>query len=371
MGFAERMSWWQWIALSLALGALLGYLNSGPANPSVEHSSVSPMIFETGLIQNPYIDPANPSHRRQWISGIVVHPVEDPRMGDKTLKFPLVTFTFFLQPTPKNPSGSTERAAMLAPYPYEPQPRRGPSGQRLEYPAANLYYGRSGDTLQSLAARFYHKATLQGVKAIINANSVLREAKNASELKIVAGRLYWIPWNPADGHTISDFLLAANKLVLREQGGAAMPVSFRYTWWESQKYGYEIWMIGSFLLVGVIWPALLRVMVKGGLGRTTEEEYLSRFRGAPEPAAVAAPAAAVMHDDMQRLRELEQNLEASLKASAPAVAAAASPQPAAPAVKKLGGEPAPAPAAPRTPEEKKSYEGEFYPVVKPGGKKEE
>ncbi len=372
MGFVERMSWWQWIALSLVLGALLGYLNSGPANPSVEHSSVTPMIFETGLLERPYVDPANPSHRRQRISGIVVHPVEDLPIGGKTLKFQLVTFTFFLDPSSKNPSGSTERAAMLAPYPYEPQPRHGPGPQRYEYPAAGMYVGRRGDTVESLATRFYHKATPQGIKAIITANSNLRDAKNARQMRIFIGRLYWIPWNPADGHTISDFLLAAGKMLVHERGAAAMPISFRYTWWETPKYVYEIWMIGSFLLVGVIWPALLSVMVKGGLGRSDDdEEYLSRFKGAPEPAAAPAPAAAVTHDDMQRLRELEQNLEASLKASAPAVAEAVPPQPAAPAVKMLSGEAAPAPAVPQTPEERKSYQGEFYPVAKPGGPKKE
>ena len=50
MGFVERMKWWQWAALSLLLGALLAYLNSGGADTSVSHSSVSPVVFETGLI---------------------------------------------------------------------------------------------------------------------------------------------------------------------------------------------------------------------------------------------------------------------------------------------------------------------------------
>ena len=40
-------------------------------------------------------------------------------------------------------------------------------------------------------------------------------------------------------------------------------------------------------------------------------------------------------------------------------------------MKKLSGEAVPVPAAPQTPEERKSYEGEFYPVVKPGGTKKE
>ena len=32
MGFVEHMKWWQWVLLSLGLGALLGFLNSGGAN---------------------------------------------------------------------------------------------------------------------------------------------------------------------------------------------------------------------------------------------------------------------------------------------------------------------------------------------------
>jgi hypothetical protein len=373
MGFVERMKWWQWIALSLVLGALLGYLNSGGANAPVEHSSMSPMIFETGLMGQPYANPAHPDQRRPQISGIVVHPPQDIRVGDKTMQVQLVTFTVFNIPSAAHPSGTTQREAMLAPYPYEPQPRNGPTANRPEYPGASLYYGQKGDTLNSLAARFYHKATLQGAKAIIESNPTLRGAKNASELKIVVDRPYWIPWNPADGRTMSDFLHAANNMILRERGPAAIPISFRYTWWESPKYVYQIWMIGSLLIVGVAWPALLGLMVQGGFGSMTAEEYdLSRFKGGAEPSAVPA-AAKVTQDDMQRLRDLEENLEASLRASKSTGGPAAQPQqPAAPAVKTLSGAAEPAAKPPMTPEEKKSYEGgEFYPVARPGKDKKD
>ncbi len=132
-------------------------------------------------------------------------------------------------------------------------------------------------------------------------------------------------------------------------------------------------MIGTFLLVGVIWPALLAVLIKGGLGRTKPEEYdLRRFNAGPEPAAAAKPATAVSKGDMQRLRELEQSMEATLKESATAApsVAAAEAAPAAPAVKKLAGGPADAPAAPIPVEEKKDYQGEYYPVVKPSTHKD-
>jgi hypothetical protein len=260
---------------------------------------------------------------------------------------------------------------MFAPYPYEPQPRHEPNEDQSGWPAASIYYGQSGDTIESLAARFYHKSTAQGVRAIIAANDTLRSASNASELKIIEDHAYWIPWDPADRHTISDFLLAANKLILQQQGPGAIPVSFRYTWWESANHAFAIWMTGSFLLVGVIWPTLLQVMVKGGLGRTKPEEFdLSRYKPAPVSPGIAKPTKAVTKDDMQQLREMEESLEASLRASAQAGGPAAEPQtqPAAPAIKVLAGA-EPAAVLPQAPEEPKEYQGEFYPVVRPVEKK--
>lgn len=130
-------------------------------------------------------------------------------------------------------------------------------------------------------------------------------------------------------------------------------------------------MIGTFLIVGVIWPTLLAVMIKGGLGRMKPEEYdLSRFKGGPEPAVAAAPVA-VNKGDMQRLRELEESMEATLKASATAAPAVETTPPPPSEVKKLAGGPADAPVVPVPQEEKKDYQGEYYPVAKPHGHKDE
>ncbi len=354
-------------------GRLLGYLNSTGANPPVEHASISPMVFETGLMQPAYVDPTNPSHHEPFIANVVVHPVQDIHRGDKTVQVQLVTFDA-LNPHPAgHPGGIMERASMLVAYPYEPQPRRGPSDDRTEWPGVSMYYGQAGDTIESLAARFYHKATSQGIRAIIAANEVLRGAKNASELKINEGRAYWIPWNPADNHTFSDFLVAANKLIVQEQGANAIPVSFHYTWWESTNHSYAIWMTATFLLVGLIWPALIQVMVKGGLGRPQSDEFnLSQYKPSPTAPAVAKPQTGVTQDDMQQLKEMEESLVASLKASGSTGGPAADPQTqlAAPAIKVLNASAAePAAAVPQAPEERKAYQGEFYPVVRTAEKK--
>ncbi|MGD0390670.1 MAG: LysM domain-containing protein [Tepidisphaeraceae bacterium] len=383
MSFVERMKWWHWVGLSLVLGALLAFLNSGGADTAVEHRSVSTVTFETGLLLQPWVDPKDSSHRRAWMSDLMVHPVQDVATGDKIVKLQLVSFTRLTPPDAAHPGGETHTEYMWAPFPYEATPRGGPNQGRQAYPAVSLYFGKKGDTLNSLAARFYHKDTPMGVKAIIDANPSLRDAKGPADLKIQewtgwkrgSPGAYWIPWNPADQHTISDFLVAANQFIRVQQGQAAIPISFHYRWWESSKYGYEAWMIGTFLIVGVIWPTLLAVMIKGGLGRMTPQEYdLSRFKSGPEPSVAAAPAAVVSKSDMQRLRELEESMEATLKATA-APSAGTAPPPevkGAPAeVKKLGGGPDEAPPLPMVPEEKKDYQGEYYPVAKPHVPKDE
>jgi hypothetical protein len=375
MGFVERMKWWQWVAISLLLGALLAYLNTGGADTSVSHSSVSPVVFETGLISRPWVDPSNSNHRVALMSDFVVHPVEDLKTGTQTIKRQLVSYTQFIAPTAGHPSGSTSTEYFWAMFPYEVTPRRPRDSRQPDYPAASPYFGEKGDTLNSLAARFYKKDSIQGVRAIIGANPILRDAKGPADLRIIPGRAYWIPWNPADGHTVSDFLLAADNFNKQQQGTSAIPISIHYRWWESSKYGYETWLIGTFLIVGVIWPTLLNVMIRGGLGKMTPEEYdLTRFKGGTDPATMPkASAAAVTQSDMDKLRDLEAAMAENMKAGATATAPMPekSPEPE-PVIKKLAGGPAEAAAAPlQATEEPRDYQGEYYPVVKPHGQPDE
>lgn len=372
MAFVEEMRWWHWVAISLVLGALLGFLNSGGADTAVDHSSVSTVVFEAGLILRPWVDPQNPNHREPWLRNIVVHPIQEIPVGQgRTVKVQLVSFTRYQVPTPGHPSGQTTVEYVLAPYPYEPTPRRGPAGSTAAYPAVSLYYGQKGDTLDSLATKFYHKDMVPGIKAIIAANPPLREAKGMADLHIQTGHAYWIPWNPADNHNVNDFLKAADNFNRQQYGAAAVPVSFHYLWWENSKYTYQTWMIGTFLIVGVVWPAMLTVMIRGGLGKTKPEEYdLKRFKGGRDVATMPKPSVAqATVSDMQKLRDLEESLAANLKAggAAPVVAVVEQPAVAVPEVKKLAGGPVEAVTAPAEPEEPKEYMGEFYPVVKPHG----
>jgi hypothetical protein len=367
MGFVEQMKWWHWTLISLVLGPLLGYLNSGVSDTSIDHSSVSTVVFEADLLSQPWVDPNNPANRRAWMSDIVVHPVQDINVGGSVVKCQLVSFQQYTAPTAAHPSGETSTNYLFAPFPYEPTPRNGPNARMMTYPAASLYYGKVGDTLSSLALKFYKKDTVAGERAILGANATLRQAQ-VSSLKIRPYRAYWIPWDPAAQHNINDFLIAADQVVRQQQGANAIPIRFHYYWWENSRYVMQIWIIGTFVLVGVIWPLLLHVMVKGGLGKMTPEEYsLRSYRPQPqEPAKAPVPVAA---GEMQKLRDLEEASAASVKGMAMTAAApAAEPevQVAPPQVQKLSGGPAePAVVSQQQPEEAPEYMGEYYPVVKP------
>jgi hypothetical protein len=375
MGFVERMRWWHWVLLSLGLGALLGYLNSGGTDTAVDHSSASSVVFESGMIVRPWIDPKDANHREAYIGDVVVHPVQDVQVGNKIEKYQVVSFSHFLPPDDVHKSGWRQIEYFLAPFPYQPTPRNSAGRNNQSYPAASAYQAADGDTIKSLAAKFYPKDPVQGERAIISANPKLREAKGAADLALAAGRFYWIPWDPADHHTVSDFLAATNQFLKARDGAQAILVVFNYRWWESSKYGFQIWMVGSFLVVGVLWPSLLTVMIKGGLGKTTPEEYdLSRFKDGPEPDAVKPAPVTTTADDMQKLRELEESMAAALKTGATAAPAgeAATTVVAAPEVKKLAGGPAHEAEVLKTAEEeKKEYDGEFYPVVHPHKKPDE
>jgi hypothetical protein len=110
----------------------------------------------------------------------------------------------------------------------------------------------------------------------------------------------------------------------------------------------------------------IQLMLTGGLGRKKEAgDYdLSRFKGGKEPQ-VAAVQQGMTAEDEARLKDLEEQMAASLKArqdaepaAAPVVVGAGEP------VKQLkSGKDAEEHMVEQTDEEK-AYTGEFYPVVK-------
>jgi hypothetical protein len=362
MGFVEELKWWHWIIISLVLGAALGYVNSNAGTPAPVHSSMTQIVFEEKLLSTARDASGN---KIPWISSVVIHPVTDLASGPVATTGQLVTFSCYNEPSGANKSGSTDSYSIMVPCPYEPRARINALGP-TSYPGMTKFMARGGDTLDSVMKRFYGKASPQGEHAIIGANEVFRHASKLSEVVFLPFRVYWIPWNPAENHTFSDFLSEVNKNLAANSKMYAGTIGSRYAWWETPNHVYTIAMGGSFLLVGVIWPALLFVMAKGGLVKKPARVPERKYHSEPEAAPVKATATA---GDMQRLRDLEAALTASLKSgeavATRAVAIGASVEEEKPVIKKLDGASEPLKPAPVVEEEKDFSGGVFYPVAKP------
>ncbi len=132
--------------------------------------------------------------------------------------------------------------------------------------------------------------------------------------------------------------------------------TYQYAWWEQTRYGLLIWGMGGILVIGGLWPTLLRIMVGAGLaGPSREPRYdLDRFTHEPEPA-VAEPATV----NAELVAEKEQEL---LEALAAEPSHSDEPAPCKPAAPVLDN--APLAILPVAPEAIKHYTGEFYPVAR-------
>jgi hypothetical protein len=146
-------------------------------------------------------------------------------------------------------------------------------------------------------------------------------------------------------------------------------VSYTYAWWADPKFVWVTWIGGAVLVVGVIWPTLLNFMIGAGWGRHRKEKEtfdLSRFKG---ESSKPAEKKSVTQNDIDQLRALEAQLEEKLKPSGPGGAAPAA-QEREEAVRQLTGGPVETATATKE-EEDRDYKGEFYPVARPHGKKDD
>jgi prepilin-type N-terminal cleavage/methylation domain-containing protein len=137
---------------------------------------------------------------------------------------------------------------------------------------------------------------------------------------------------------------------------------WRYAWWDEPKGAIPLWTIAGMIVIGGIWPTLM-VLMGGTLGGPKiETNYdLDRFKPEEKPAPLSDPSAA----DRARLSELEEAMQHDLQSSATSSQQPVASEPAA-AIKELSTTPL-EPALPTGPEEKKDYQGEYYPVARKSG----
>jgi hypothetical protein len=153
-------------------------------------------------------------------------------------------------------------------------------------------------------------------------------------------------------------------------------IQFKYAWWRQSRTEMAIWMGGSLVLIGGIWPSVVSVMIGAGLGRPkkdkSEEEYdLDRFGKHKEPSKPAvAVKPGMTASEAQQLSDMQAEMEKNLAAAGMAMTSGAGGEVAAATgsatgVKKLTGGPVEVAAAGTgAPEEPREYTGEYYPVVK-------
>jgi hypothetical protein len=153
-------------------------------------------------------------------------------------------------------------------------------------------------------------------------------------------------------------------------------ITFRTTRANEAYITLATWTLGSVLVIGVIFPTVLSLLTRAGLGPPpapakpkTHERPASPRPAAPKPTV---PAGGLSEKDRRDLLELEAAMERKLAegaSSAPAPSGAAKAE-AQPAVRKLDGAPAdPPPVIAPKPQEPHEYKGEFYPVARPVVKK--
>jgi hypothetical protein len=157
-------------------------------------------------------------------------------------------------------------------------------------------------------------------------------------------------------------------------------VSYRYAYWNEPRWTYTIWVGGSLLLLGVIWPLVLRRLAAAGYAGQEDDDRPSLWQRLFGRKAAASPDAdngvasaaktspmSLSEDDLQRIAAMEAGLGDFKVDHGPGgeVDDEAEPE-----IKKLVAGPLDSATAPVKQEVPKEYAGEYYPTATHVKKKE-
>lgn len=157
-------------------------------------------------------------------------------------------------------------------------------------------------------------------------------------------------------------------------------ITYRYAWWTEPDWSYTLWIGGSFLLLGVIWPTVQNKLIEAGYGRAPEpstgESLFSILfsrkakpsRSSDDGVKAKARPTGLSDEELERINKMEADLAGFVKSGSKTTAGEAD-EAAAPAIKNLSSGPLAEQAAPEAPKEEQDYGGEFYPTVAHGRKK--
>jgi hypothetical protein len=160
-----------------------------------------------------------------------------------------------------------------------------------------------------------------------------------------------VPYRPLNGGstgTVLDFL---------DQMRKTANVQYHYAWWWWALTPMSLWVIGSLLLIGGVWPTVINLIAFGSLSRPKEEKGVSLLHvKAPPRAQSMAPLV-----DASHLADLEKELEEKLAGGA---AAPDKSEPGAPGPKTLAAEPLEPVALPTAQDDREfgADKDDFYPT---------
>jgi hypothetical protein len=381
----EHTRWWHWTLISLLMGWTLAYFNSSPIEPLSRFDAVGSQ-FELAVLHQPANGGVNP-----FVRNLVVYPSVMTRDSSAhQIQVMPVLYDELVHKAGGAPDEYQYRPTWFCSrVPYVTtgtRPTLDPNDPNSRELAAHLppgierrYTPVAEDTLPSIAKTVYGQDTIDGEEAIRTCNFRIFRHSDSIQKLIDGGRYFklgesiLIPHNP-DGQSgsVRDWLTEA---------ASAYPwVQYKYAWWRDPRYTNYVWMAPTFVIVGVIWPILLAVMSKAGLGgsKLAMQQYdLSRFgtkKPKPKPAAAAASKGDMSDAGREQLAAMNQSLMSELTDVAgeegKAPPAVASDKPAAKEFVVAPSESKP-PVPLQKPEEERDFSGEFYPVAHPKTKADE
>jgi hypothetical protein len=184
---------------------------------------------------------------------------------------------------------------------------------------------------------------------------------------------------PSPDYRIADLLTA------RAKDNA--DIRFSYAWWKVSNVpgDRELWfwqtptmamamsVLLGVLLVGGLWPLVIRALVRAGFGYPEEPEAASDLAAVRVQTAAAPEKAVVSAAETQKLADLNAQLEqntAGMAVQAKKVDDAAEQKKVDAVIRKLEGQRLESQETVAASEESKDFKGQYYPVARPAAKKE-
>ncbi len=315
----ENFKVWQWMLIGLLVGLGIGYWKA-ENGPDIDDNVVRTVYqpeFEERLFDTYVLDGQKPENARPVFTSVTIHPPIDGKVW--------VTGLVMQRPS------AARIADMVA----------------AKQPVKAKFVGFRYPTEVPYRPQFYANLMPSETKPATNA------AKPESAFAAMRP--------PAN--SVVQYLdrLKAERKDFR--------VSYRYAWWEAKPATVAIWTAGSFTVIGVVWPIIVRLLMGVGLARRpVKKEYdLNRFKA---QSKTGAPSVNNFDTENKQLDDLNASLEAKLagfvdedaetKAENAAVEAKVRALPTS-RLEPLAGDEGDRSDANR------EYTGEFYPVVKTHG----